>query len=454
MKIKTILQFVILLVIAIIVLLSGIQLMMDKNYYTVRAVVSNVTSKVTHSIDNTETAQPKEVISTNTGPQLDWETLFNISEPEQNTRQKDKHREVLVTSSISEVQVQKAADRLLRKHKQDRSRQIVESHSSEYKQVPKGLSEEEKQAIFEPVKISYQAALFNFSGFHQSDFKSEKPIIPHIIHQIWDSYEIPVMFKKWIKTIVELHPDWEYWFWSVADAECLIRKKYPQYLDIFKRYPQNIFRTDAFRYFVLYDYGGFYIDLDVEALKPLDFWTYYYPAVISWENYEHTYLSHKKKEPNIMTTVLASKPNHPFFKMLQIDLVKNASSRDVLQATGPFFLHRTFKKYRMSSQSKTNNSSIMTIHPKYWLPRHDNYIKTASSCRVLYYTLTRHGKAMCDELGTVHYTNSIKPESFLNHFWVHVNMWKTATRSKMQRNVFHIKEVVPHAKLVSQILKC
>ena len=219
-------------------------------------------------------------------------------------------------------------------------------------------------------------------------------------------------------------------------------------------YSHNIFRTDAFRYFVLYDYGGFYIDLDVEALKPLDFWTYYYPAVISWENYEHTYLSHKKREPNIMTTILASRPKHPFFKMLQEGLVRTAAVKDVLQATGPFYLHKTYKKYLTSPESKDNNSSIMTIHPKYWLPKHDHFIKTQSACNFLYSTLTVHGRAMCDELQSNFYQNSIKPESFLNHFWVHVNTWRVSQRHRMQSNVFHIKDVVPNAKLVSSFMKC
>ena len=38
----------------------------------------------------------------------------------------------------------------------------------------------------------------------------------------------------------------------------------------FRNYKSGIQRADAFRYFVLFAYGGIYVDLDMEALKPLD----------------------------------------------------------------------------------------------------------------------------------------------------------------------------------------
>ena len=39
---------------------------------------------------------------------------------------------------------------------------------------------------------------------------------------------------------------------------------------MFKDYPEPIMRADAIRYFLLYEYGGVYVYLDFEALRPLD----------------------------------------------------------------------------------------------------------------------------------------------------------------------------------------
>lgn len=50
--------------------------------------------------------------------------------------------------------------------------------------------------------------------------------------------------------------------WTDADAREFIEKEYPWFLETFDGYPFNIQRADSIRYFVLYHFGGIYIDLD------------------------------------------------------------------------------------------------------------------------------------------------------------------------------------------------
>ena len=94
-------------------------------------------------------------------------------------------------------------------------------------------------------------------------------MIPKIIHACWlGTGEIPADQKEYIEGRRRLHPDWEIRIWTDADfapylddsafvKACLEKKKYG-------------FLSDYFRFTVLYEFGGVYVDTDVEIKKPLD----------------------------------------------------------------------------------------------------------------------------------------------------------------------------------------
>ena len=50
---------------------------------------------------------------------------------------------------------------------------------------------------------------------------------------------------------------------------------------------------------------GIYADLDLEALKPLDNWTYNHHCILPEETYAHPYLLNKRHRANTMITILA-----------------------------------------------------------------------------------------------------------------------------------------------------
>ena len=92
-------------------------------------------------------------------------------------------------------------------------------------------------------------------------------MIPKIIHQTWKNENIPYdTFKKeWIDSWTNLNPAWEYKLWTDEDILSFIEDKFPWFVNRFNEYPKNIQRVDAFRYFVLYEYGGLYADMDFEC---------------------------------------------------------------------------------------------------------------------------------------------------------------------------------------------
>ena len=60
--------------------------------------------------------------------------------------------------------------------------------------------------------------------------------------------EVPELFKEWINSWLDHHPDWEYWFWTDSDIRDLVRERYPELLALFDGYPTPGYRADAFRY--------------------------------------------------------------------------------------------------------------------------------------------------------------------------------------------------------------
>ena len=207
------------------------------------------------------------------------------------------------------------------------------------------------------------------------------------------------------------------------------------------------------RYFLLWEFGGFYVDLDVEALKPLDFWTYNQQCVMSHENYEHSYLMYNKRLPNVMTTVIGCRPKHPYFKMLQENLIayQKRYVRDVLHATGPFYLNDIYLNYMMSNYTSDVNNSVTVLHPRYWLPRYDYRLtsRLRGTCRKPH-KLRTNGIELCNHLRRTDYSNKLHPDSFLDHHWTHVNDWKLVQK---QRNPFNLFTVVPNAIRASDKLR-
>ena len=81
---------------------------------------------------------------------------------------------------------------------------------------------------------------------------------------------MPRNYAYWRATLLKQDPTFRYIFWDDFNNWHFIASKFPWFLDIYDRYPKEIFRSDAIRFFFLYSFGGFYADLDVECIRPLD----------------------------------------------------------------------------------------------------------------------------------------------------------------------------------------
>lgn len=95
-------------------------------------------------------------------------------------------------------------------------------------------------------------------------------LVPKLIHQTWKTSEVPARFVDYQASWRRYHPDWEYRLWTDADNEQLVRERYPDLLQFYLNLPFPILKVEIAKILYLDCFGGLYVDLDFEALRPID----------------------------------------------------------------------------------------------------------------------------------------------------------------------------------------
>jgi mannosyltransferase OCH1-like enzyme len=211
-------------------------------------------------------------------------------------------------------------------------------------------------------------------------------MIPKKIHQIYFPWNGPLenipIFVESIRTMKEMHPDWEYKLWGAEDALALVKEHRPDLLDFYQSLRYNIQRVDFTKFLVLYVHGGFYCDLDshcIQSLEPLR------DKRIVLHSLRHLIPNHHEYVQN---DFMASEPKSKFWEIIFDELVENYreksankiydewKGRFVLQTTGPAFLSRVVKDVLPSY--KPLNVAWTKWHNDNWekMPRENFYYES------------------------------------------------------------------------------
>jgi len=155
--------------------------------------------------------------------------------------------------------------------------------------------------------------------------------VPRILHQTWKSETLPPKWTKISQHCRDIMPDYEYMLWTDASSREFIAKEYPWFLDTFDGYTYPIQRADAIRYFVLYHYGGVYLDLDIGCQRPLDS-LLTYPIILP-----------KTIPVGVSNDLMFAEKNHPFMAQTIHNLISWDYSwilnyPTVMFSTGPMYL--------------------------------------------------------------------------------------------------------------------
>ena len=317
----------------------------------------------------------------------------------------------------------------------------VVQHRNTSSRADQWNKEEEMTSHFDEYYSHTKTFIVPPDPIDEFDKANGPPFIPHVIHQTWDSKRVPKSFQKWIQSWVKVHPGWEFWFWTPDEVRLLLKLHYPEYLEQYNALKLNLYRANAMRFFIMYHFGGVYADLDLEAIKPLDPWTFKVHCIIPEETLAHPYLLNNKDRPNTMITLLASRPGHPFFQLAidRLPAYPNLTNPQKL-----LFVDRVFLEYNSTKTAHARNEdSIVLGHPEYFLPTYDSGWKAKFQNMCNKRKLHERSATqlyVCDKLSKSHYINRPLSHSYTDHHWFHVVMrnekWKA-------QNTVHIDALIP-----------
>ncbi len=170
-----------------------------------------------------------------------------------------------------------------------------------------------------------------------------KNSIPKIIHQIWIGKSFPKEFYLFQESCKRLHPDWEYRLWTQDD---LYRLQLTNKAFIKEsRNPGEI--SDLLRYEILYQFGGVYLDCDIECLLALDELNDMYDLYVGLQPLDTGYVQ-------LGIGVLGACPKHPIIKAAIDGIVctwrKDEYKHMATVRTGPMYFTKKFIEYHRDSE--------------------------------------------------------------------------------------------------------
>jgi hypothetical protein len=155
-------------------------------------------------------------------------------------------------------------------------------------------------------------------------------LIPKVIHRVWLGPEpIPEVFERYADTWRRHHPDWEVKLWRDDDLPALSCQAEFDRADSFK------VKYDIVRLELLRQQGGVIIDLDVEALRPID------PLLDDVE----AFVGQSTFSGRIGNQVLGAVPHHPLWERAVRRLAETVGvAPTASQQAGPAFVSRLVRE--------------------------------------------------------------------------------------------------------------
>lgn len=217
------------------------------------------------------------------------------------------------------------------------------------------------------------------AGMRASFDLKGKPLIPTTFHLIWLGSPPPERYPQITKQLKALHPGYTVKLWTDAEAnhyKMINRKAF----DAATNYGE---KSDIFRYEILYNEGGMYIDGDFDILKSFKnlFHACNFFAGMAYDNHIHLY-----------NGLIGCTPKHPIIKLCIADLKTGGSKTDVnaiMQRTGPHHFTRCFMKGSPKSPGITMPFPCPFFYP--W-PNYDRFNKSPERIKKWYkpYSLAVH----------------------------------------------------------------
>tara|TARA_R110002153_G_scaffold273339_2_gene444011 strand:+ start:12778 stop:13395 length:618 start_codon:yes stop_codon:yes gene_type:complete len=194
------------------------------------------------------------------------------------------------------------------------------------------------------------------------------------LHYTWKDKNIPEKYLKNIHSWKKKLPGWNFIFWDDKRIDSLLESEKI-------KFKSKIEKIDYAKYYIMYKFGGLYIDIDVELYSNIEKLLISNNCIFFKEKFE------KDKEYYGPFLLYASKGEALYKELLiyikaikKIDNIKNINNpaMQVLSSTGPLMLDNFLKNKKITGiDVKTFNKYGKHYHDGNWFNNNninDNYL--------------------------------------------------------------------------------
>merc|ERR1712072_1007634 len=296
---------------------------------------------------------------------------------------------------------------------------------------------EERWFDLEDDQEKNQDAILDYEGDNLGDRYSQDEAhesIPRVLHFTWKTDqldELPELFRKIQLKWRMLNPDWEIRIWTDEECEQMVKDYYPEYYFFYSDFEVTAERSDIWRYLVLDKFGGYYADMDIEPLQPLDELVKLVKdpdCVLGLEPEVHAILLYNKYHV-IGNAFLGSRPGHPLWKWLIPQSIKRYYSdrnpkdeKDATKITGPIAVDNVIQR------NPEVTRSCVLLKPDVTAPAYDLNQDAYGRCQDILKKPQLNLDSqqdnpyvrICKEIDLIGDMNKDYPrESFMVHHWAH-----------------------------------
>jgi len=133
-------------------------------------------------------------------------------------------------------------------------------------------------------------------------------MIPNIFYQSWDD-DLPDEIKSKNNTFIKKY---DYKLFGIEDMQHYLKERGVQYLHLFNKYKKICHKVDLWRYCILYDTGGVYMDADCILYKNIDF----------LKNRNSVFVTNNRGAKDFFNGFIMTVPKNPIFKTMIDYLLK------------------------------------------------------------------------------------------------------------------------------------
>lgn len=242
--------------------------------------------------------------------------------------------------------------------KMDSNKTVILIAVTGYEEILNQLKSDARLSEFEAIPSIYLESLYEDMLLLSAPKppanyrKNDRQMIPKIIHAIWFSGDpMPELYLRCLESWKKYAPDYEIKIWDLNTYnpdDCLFFKQAIEH----KNWS---FASDYARADLLYKYGGIYMDLDVEMLRPIDDLLY-----------NDAYMSFESLDRIECGSGMGASPGHPILR----EICESYKSRPYLKADGtwdnstcPVRYTRVIEKHGLVENGGFQQVEDITVYP-------------------------------------------------------------------------------------------